>query len=83
MQAQMPELDAHHDMMTCLAMDSPHERALVSGCRNGDKLIWDSRLLLLLDVRAAALNPGVPFLERRWYWRLDWVVCQLLSQTEV
>jgi WD40 repeat protein len=65
MQAQVAELAAHDDMVTCLAMESPRERALVSGCRNGDIMIWDSRTLLQLDFIAAAHNPT------RHFWSGD------------
>jgi WD40 repeat protein len=65
MQAQVAELAAHSDMVTCLAMESPRERALVSGCRNGDIMIWDSRTLLQLDVIAGAHTP------RRHFWSGD------------
>jgi WD40 repeat protein len=48
-QAPVAELVAHSDMITCLALESPRERALVSGCRNGDIKVWDARTLLQLD----------------------------------
>jgi hypothetical protein len=70
MQAQLAELAAHDDMMTCLAMESQpetnaRERAFVSGCRNSDIIIWDSRTLLHLDSVAAAHNPT------RHFWSGD------------
>jgi hypothetical protein len=57
MQAQVAELAAHDDMVTCLAMKSPRERALVSGCRNSAVMIWYSRMLSQLHFKAAAHNP--------------------------
>jgi hypothetical protein len=44
-------------MVTCLAMKSPRERALVSGCRNSAIMIWYSRMLSQLHFKAAAHNP--------------------------
>lgn len=56
------ELPAHPDEVTCLAVEWPRGRALVSGCRNGDIKVWDSRTLLQLDVLHGAHTPT------RHYW---------------
>ncbi len=50
------------DEVTCLAVEWPRGRALVSGCRNGDIKVWDSRTLLQLDVLHGAHTPT------RHYW---------------
>lgn len=58
------EIPAHgdRDEITCLATESPRGRALVSGSRNGDIRVWDSRTLLQLDHIIGAHPP------RRHYW---------------
>lgn len=65
MQAHVAELPAHDDEVTCLALESPRGRALVSCCRNGDIKLWDSRTLLQLD-RIPAAHPPT-----RHYWSGD------------
>jgi WD40 repeat protein len=62
MQARVAELPAHDDEVTCLGTELPRGRALVSGCRNGDIKIWDSRTLLQLDSIPGAHPPT------RHYW---------------
>jgi hypothetical protein len=61
-QARVAELPAHDDEVTCLTLESPRGRALVSGCRNGDIKVWDSRTLLQLD-HVSAAHP-----QTRHYW---------------
>ncbi|CDF35507.1 unnamed protein product [Chondrus crispus] len=56
------ELPAHSDEVTCLALEMPRGRALVSGSVNGEIKLWDSRTLLQLDVLQAAHKPT------RHYW---------------
>lgn len=56
------ELPAHSDEVTCLALEMPRGRALVSGSANGEIKLWDSRTLLQLDVIQAAHKPT------RHYW---------------
>lgn len=56
------ELPAHPDEVSCLALEWPRGRALVSGCRNGDIKVWDSRTLRQLDVLHGAHTPT------RHYW---------------
>ncbi len=56
------ELPAHEDEVTCLGVEWPRERAIASGCRNGDIKVWDSRTLLQLDVLHGAHTPT------RHYW---------------
>lgn len=56
------ELPAHSDEVTCLALEMPRGRALVSGSTNGEIKLWDSRTLLQLDVIAEAHTPT------RHYW---------------
>jgi hypothetical protein len=62
MQARVAELPAHDDEVKCLGTELPRGRALVSGCRNGDIKIWDSRTLLQLDSIPGAHPPT------RHYW---------------
>lgn len=61
-QARVAELPAHDDEVTCLTLESPRGRALISGCRNGDIKMWDSRTLLQLDHLPAA------HAQTRHYW---------------
>lgn len=56
------ELPAHSDEVTCVALESPRGRALVSGSSNGEIRLWDSRTLLLLDALPVAHTPT------RHYW---------------
>lgn len=56
------ELPAHSDEVTCVALESPRGRALVSGCSNGEIRLWDSRTLLCLDALPVAHTPT------RHYW---------------
>lgn len=60
--ACIAELPAHEDEVTCLALETPRGRALVSGCSNGEIKLWDSRTLLQLDVVQEAHVPT------RHYW---------------
>lgn len=56
------ELPAHSDEVTCIALEMPRGRALVSGSANGEIKLWDSRTLLQLDVIQEAHTPT------RHYW---------------
>lgn len=60
--ACIAELPAHNDQVTCLALEIPRGRALVSGSANGEIKLWDSRTLLQLDVIQEAHRPT------RHYW---------------
>lgn len=60
--ACIAELPAHSDEVTCLALEAPRGRALVSGSANGEMRLWDSRTLLQLDVVPEAHTPT------RHYW---------------
>eukprot|EP00737_Agarophyton_chilense_P002720 gb/GEZJ01003124.1/.p1 GENE.gb/GEZJ01003124.1/~~gb/GEZJ01003124.1/.p1 ORF type:complete len:2349 (-),score=274.30 gb/GEZJ01003124.1/:269-7315(-) len=56
------DLPAHDSEVTCLALEVPRGRALVSGSSNGEIKMWDSRTLLQLDVIQEAHRPT------RHYW---------------
>lgn len=60
--ACIAELPAHADEVTCLALEVPRGRALVSGSSSGEIKLWDSRTLLQLDVIQEAHTPT------RHYW---------------
>lgn len=60
--ACIAELPAHTDEVTCLALEMPRGRALVSGSADGEIKLWDSRTLLQLDVIQDAHKPT------RHYW---------------
>jgi len=61
-QSTVAELPAHDDEVTCLSLEVPRGRAMVSGCRNGDIKLWDSRTLLELDHIKGAHPPTRHFL---------------------
>ncbi|PXF44595.1 DmX-like protein 1 [Gracilariopsis chorda] len=63
--ACVAELPAHESEVTCLALEMPRGRALVSGSSNGEIKLWDSRTLLQLDVIQDAHKPT------RHYWSGD------------
>eukprot|EP00177_Eucheuma_denticulatum_P000266 GFKZ01000450.1.p1 GENE.GFKZ01000450.1~~GFKZ01000450.1.p1 ORF type:complete len:2373 (+),score=210.70 GFKZ01000450.1:93-7211(+) len=56
------ELPAHTDEVTCIALEMPRGRAMVTGSANGEIKLWDSRTLLQLDIIPEAHTPT------RHYW---------------
>ena len=56
------EVPGHSDEVTCIALEQPRGRALLSWSRNGDLRVWGARTLLELDVLQGAHGPA------RHYW---------------